>query len=53
MKDKENRTPLHFAAGFNHEEIARMLIAEGAQLEVGVTHTHTHIHTRTHTHMNR
>ncbi len=36
MKDKENRTPLHFAAGFNHEEIARMLIAEGAQLEVGV-----------------
>lgn len=31
--DAEARTPLHYASGYNHLEIAKMLIEEGAQLE--------------------
>ncbi|KAJ9514411.1 hypothetical protein QJQ45_012369 [Haematococcus lacustris] len=33
MKDKEGRTPLHFAAGAGHVEVAKLLIEEGAPLE--------------------
>ncbi|KAJ9514669.1 hypothetical protein QJQ45_028451, partial [Haematococcus lacustris] len=35
MKDKEGRTPLHFAAGAGHVEVAKLLIEEGAPLESG------------------
>lgn len=31
--DAEQRTPLHYACGFNHLQIAKMLIGEGAKLE--------------------
>eukprot|EP00775_Hariotina_reticulata_P006133 gene6133-6372_t len=31
--DAEKRTPLHYAAGYNHIEIAQLLLAEGAGLE--------------------
>eukprot|EP00983_Pelagomonas_calceolata_P004164 135430-Pelagomonas_calceolata.AAC.3 len=34
MKDAQSRTPLHFAAGYNHKSIAKMLIEAGAPLEV-------------------
>ncbi|KAF5831842.1 ankyrin repeat-containing domain protein [Dunaliella salina] len=33
MKDAQSRTPLHFAAGYNHKSIAKMLIEAGAPLE--------------------
>ncbi len=35
MKDSEGRTPLHYAAGYNHRQIARLLLSENAPLEVG------------------
>jgi hypothetical protein len=31
--DSEARTPLHYAAGYNHAEIAMMLLEAGANLE--------------------
>jgi ankyrin repeat protein len=31
--DNEARTPLHYAAGYNHAEIAMMLLEAGANLE--------------------
>jgi ankyrin repeat protein len=31
--DNEARTPLHYAAGYNHAEIAIMLLEAGANLE--------------------
>ena len=31
--DGESRTPLHYAAGYNHTEIAIMLLEAGAKLE--------------------
>lgn len=34
MRDKNGRTPLHFAVGSNQEEIAALLVAAGAPLEV-------------------
>lgn len=49
MKDKEARTPLHYAAGTNNGEIARMLIEAGAQVEVRAAQqpaTAPHIATR-------
>lgn len=33
MKDHELRTPLHWAAGMGHAEVAALLLKEGAELE--------------------
>ena len=33
MADEEKRTPLHWAAGMGHAEVATMLLKEGASLE--------------------
>jgi ankyrin repeat protein len=33
MADEERRTPLHWAAGMGHPEVAALLIKEGAALE--------------------
>jgi ankyrin repeat protein len=42
--DAEQRTPLHYACGFNHLEIAKMLIDEGAKLEVLDSKGNTPLH---------
>lgn len=42
--DAEQRTPLHYACGFNHLEIAKMLIEEGANLEVTDSKGNTPLH---------
>lgn len=42
--DADQRTPLHYACGFNHLEIAKMLIGEGAKLEVKDSKGNTPLH---------
>lgn len=42
--DKESRTPLHYASGFDHPEIAQMLIDEGAKLEAQDSKGNTPLH---------
>jgi ankyrin repeat protein len=42
--DAEQRTPLHYACGFNHLEIAQMLLGEGAQLESADSKGNTPLH---------
>ncbi len=42
--DQESRTPLHYASGFDHAEIAQMLIDEGADLKARDTKGNTPLH---------
>jgi hypothetical protein len=42
--DAEQRTPLHYACGFNHLEIAKMLLEEGAKLESADSKGNTPLH---------
>lgn len=42
--DKESRTPLHYASGFDHADIAQMLVDEGAQLEAKDIKGNTPLH---------
>jgi len=42
--DAEQRTPLHYASGYNHLEIAKMLIDEGANLESTDSKGNTPLH---------
>ena len=44
MKDTESRTPLHFACGFAHDEIARLLIESGANVEATDSKGNTPLH---------
>lgn len=44
MADKEGRTPLHYACGFNHANIARMLLDEGAPIEATDSMGNTPLH---------
>jgi len=42
--DAEKRTPLHYAAGYNHIEIAQLLIDEGASLAAKDSMGNTPLH---------
>lgn len=42
--DVEGRSPLHFAAGFGHLDIAKLLIEEGANLEAQDSKGNTPLH---------
>lgn len=42
--DAEGRTPLHYASGFDQLEVAKMLLSEGATLEVTDSKGNTPLH---------
>ena len=44
MADEEKRTPLHWAAGMGHGDVAALLLKEGAALEAADSKGNTPLH---------
>lgn len=44
MADEEQRTPLHWAAGMGHADVAALLLKEGAKLEAADSKGNTPLH---------